>query len=142
SSSTPPAASTTRSPVPSPGPSWTTSWPPSPAGEGELDAPDEHPRVLRPMSPTSPSAWPKRVLTAVVVGLGLLLAACAKHAPQTTLKPQGPAAHKINGLFDYTLIWAGVFFVLVEFGVVFLVIRYRHRDDKPEPVQVHGNTRP
>ena len=84
---------------------------------------------------------PKCVLTALVVGLGLLMAACAKHAPQTTLKPQGPAAHKINGLFDYTLIWAGVFFVLVEFGVVFLVIRYRHRDDKPEPVQVHGNTR-
>src|SRR5438309_11340296 len=93
------------------------------------------------MSPPLPSPRPRRVLTAVVVGLGLLLAACAKHAPQTTLKPQGPEGNKINGLFHLVFWIAAGVFVLVEFGVLYLVVRYRHRDSRPEPVQVHGNTR-
>src|SRR5438874_2037601 len=59
------------------------------------------------MTPPRPSSRPRRVLVAVVVGLGLLLAACAKHAPQTTLKPQGPEGTKINNLFN------GVFWVAV-----------------------------
>src|SRR5438445_9792765 len=84
---------------------------------------------------------PKRALYALVVAVGLLTAACATHAPQTTLKPEGPAARKIDGLFHLTLVWVVVFFIIVEFGVVFLILRYRHRDDSPEPVQVHGNTR-
>jgi cytochrome c oxidase subunit 2 len=87
------------------------------------------------------SGGSKRALYALVVGVGVLTAACAKHAPQTTLKPEGPVARKIDNLF-VPVFWVAVFFfVLVEFGVVFLVWRYRHRDDRPEPVQVHGNTR-
>src|SRR5438270_7074896 len=93
------------------------------------------------MTPPRPSSRPRRVLVAVVVGLGLLLAACAKHAPQTTLKPQGPEGTKINNLFNGVFWVAVVFFILVEFGVLYLVVRYRHRDNRPEPVQVHGNTR-
>src|SRR5207248_2390537 len=78
---------------------------------------------------------------ALVVGVGLVTGACAKHAPQTTLKPEGPVGRKIDSLFHLTFWIAAAVFVLVEFGVVFLVWRYRHRDDRPEPVQVHGNTR-
>jgi cytochrome c oxidase subunit II len=83
----------------------------------------------------------RNVLVTLVVGVGLLTAACAQHAPQDTLKPDGPAARKIDHLFTFTFWIATAFFVLVEFGVVYLVWRYRHRDDRPEPVQVHGNTR-
>ena len=84
---------------------------------------------------------PRNIWFALVVGVGLVTAACAKHAPQTTLKPEGPVARKIDGLFYLTIGIAAFVFVLVEVGVVYLVWRYRHRDDRPEPVQVHGNTR-
>jgi cytochrome c oxidase subunit 2 len=84
---------------------------------------------------------PKNVLVTLVVGVGLLTAACAKHAPQDTLKPAGPVARKIDSLFTFTFWFALAVFILVEFGVVYLIWRYRHRDDRPEPVQVHGNTR-
>ena len=84
---------------------------------------------------------PRNIWIALVAGVGLITAACAKHAPQTTLKPEGPVAQKIDHLFTGVFWVAVAFFVLVEFGVVYLVWRYRHRDDRPEPVQVHGNTR-
>ena len=84
---------------------------------------------------------PRRIWFALIVGVGLVTAACAKHAPQTTLKPEGPVGRKIDSLFHLTFWIAAGVFVLVEFGIVYLVWRYRHRDDRPEPVQVHGNTR-
>ncbi len=84
---------------------------------------------------------PRRIWYALVAGIGLLAVACAKHAPQTTLKPEGPVGRKIDSLFTFTFWIAAAVFVLVEFGVVYLVWRYRHRDDRPEPAQVHGNTR-
>ena len=84
---------------------------------------------------------PKSLLLTLVVGIGLLSAACAQHAPQDTLKPAGPAATKIDHLFDFVFWIAAGVFVLVEFGILYLVVRYRHRDNRPEPVQVHGNTR-
>jgi cytochrome c oxidase subunit 2 len=84
---------------------------------------------------------PARLWWALVAAIGLVTAACAKHAPQTTLKPEGPVGHKIDSLFSFTFWIAVGVFVLVEFGIVFIVWRYRHRDDRPEPVQVHGNTR-
>ena len=84
---------------------------------------------------------PRRIWIALVVGVGLVTAACAKHAPQTTLEPEGPVGRKIDSLFHLTFWIAAGVFVLVEFGIVYLVWRYRHRDDRPEPVQVHGNTR-
>ena len=84
---------------------------------------------------------PRRTWLALVLGVGLVTAACAKHAPQNTLNPAGPVAHKIATLFTAVVWVAAVIFVLVEFGIVYLIWRYRHRDDRPEPVQVHGNTR-
>lgn len=71
----------------------------------------------------------------------LLLVSCAKNAPQDFLKPEGPIARQIDGLQKPVFWVAGFVFVLVEGLAVFFVIRYRHRDDRPEPVQIHGNTR-
>src|SRR5205807_1134824 len=70
-----------------------------------------------------------------------LLASCAKNAPQDTLKPQGPVARQIDHLIDPVFIVAGDVFLLVEGLVLVAIIRFRHRDDAPEPVQIHGNTR-
>lgn len=77
---------------------------------------------------------------------GLLLAGCGDRSdrPQTIFDPAGGAADKIDGLTDLTLIMAGVVFVLVQGGVLFVLWKFRERkDDDPEalPEQLHGNTK-
>jgi cytochrome c oxidase subunit 2 len=79
---------------------------------------------------------------AAVVPLVLLLSACASNAPQDTLEPKGPIARIIDNLVNPVFIVAGVVFVIVEFGVLFLVFKFRQRkDDDPDelPGQTHGN---
>jgi cytochrome c oxidase subunit 2 len=71
----------------------------------------------------------------------LLLAACADNAPQDFLEPEGPIARQIDGLQKPVFWVAGVVFVLVQGLAIYFVIKYRHREDSPEPVQIHGNTR-
>ena len=69
------------------------------------------------------------------------LAACAKNAPQDTLEPKGPVARQIDNLINPVFAVAGVVFVLVMGLALYVVIKFRHRDDAPEPVQIHGNTK-
>ncbi len=90
------------------------------------------------------SASPRARLIGLVTVAGIALSACAGHAPQTTLQPKGPAADKINNLSTITFAIAGVVFVLVEFGVLFVAWKFRKRkdDDGTEmPHQLHGNTK-
>jgi cytochrome c oxidase subunit II len=85
----------------------------------------------------------RRALT-LVAPLLLLLSACASDAPQDTLDPAGPIARKIDNLVNPVFIVAAVVFVLVEFGVLYLVLKFRQRkDDDPDelPGQTHGNTK-
>jgi len=79
--------------------------------------------------------------SAILASLSLALVGCAKHAPQDTLKPAGPNARTIDNLINPVFIVAGVIFVLVEGMALVFTLKYRHRDDAPEPVQIHGNTR-
>jgi len=79
---------------------------------------------------------------------GLVLSGCAMSldgdTPQTTLDPEGPAASKIDGLSDLTFIMAGIVFVLVEVGVLFVAWKFRKRKDDTGdelPEQLHGNTK-
>jgi len=83
-------------------------------------------------------------LRTLALGLLVLLVAagCASDAPLDTLEPQGPAARSIDNLLNPVMIIAGVVFLLVELGIVFVVIRFRRRkgDDGGElPAQTHGN---
>jgi len=85
----------------------------------------------------------KRLLWATAaIGLLLLLAACAPNATQDTLEPKGPYAEKLKDLF-VPVFWVAVFvFVVVEGGIVWITIRYRHRKGRDRmPAQTHGNTR-
>lgn len=81
-------------------------------------------------------AW----LTVATVGLGLLLAGCAKNAPQDTLRPEGKFAEQIDRLWQWPYwIAVGVFFV-VEGLIVFALWRFRARAGEEErPKQIHGN---
>src|SRR5690606_9987765 len=79
---------------------------------------------------------------ALILPLLLLLGACASDAPQDTLQPEGPIARSIDRLWDGVFIIAVIVFVLVEFGTLALVIRFRRRrDDDDLPTQTHGNTK-
>jgi len=80
-------------------------------------------------------------VAAAVAPLLLLLASCAKNAPQDTLEPKGPVARTIDHLINPVFVVAAVIFVLVQFLAIFFVIKYRAREGSPEPVQIHGNTR-
>jgi cytochrome c oxidase subunit 2 len=76
-----------------------------------------------------------------MAGILLALGACAKDAPMDYLEPEGPIARQIDDLHNPVFVVAGVIFFLVQFLVVFFVIRYRYKANRPEPVQIHGNTR-
>src|SRR2546429_362493 len=83
------------------------------------------------------------VVLAVVIGAGLLLAACsAENNRQNSLKPKGPAADKIDSLFTPVFWVAVVVGVLVLGAVVVFALRFRYRAGKNEnPKQIHGSTR-
>jgi cytochrome c oxidase subunit 2 len=85
----------------------------------------------------------KRLLWVLgLVAFGLLLASCAPHASQDSLKPAGPFAQEIKTLF-VPIFWVAVaVFVIVEGGIVLILIKYRHRKNRDQlPPQIHGNTR-
>ncbi len=72
--------------------------------------------------------------------LVMVLSACADNLPRSTLNPVGENAQTIDDLFRLTLWIAAVFFVGVNFAVLYVAIRYRARKgDEREPKQVHGN---
>lgn len=81
--------------------------------------------------------------TALLAPLVLALAACADKAPLDTLNPKGPEARTIDELVNPVFAIAGVVFVIVQFGVLALLWKYRKRkgEDDSLPTQVHGNTR-
>ena len=83
----------------------------------------------------------RRRRLAVIVPLFLVLSACADKAPLTTLEPKGPKARAIDNLVNPVFLIAGVVFVLVQGGVLFLAWRFRqHKDDDGSlPTQTHGN---
>ncbi len=85
----------------------------------------------------------KRLLWVLgLVALGLMLASCAPHASQDSLKPAGPYAKEIKDLF-VPVFWVAVLvFVIVEGGIVLILVKYRHRKGRDRmPPQLHGNTR-
>ena len=83
--------------------------------------------------------WRRR-LPIVAASLLVALAGCARHAPQTTLDPQGPVSRRINNLIDPVFLVAAVVFVLVQGLILVAIIRFRDRG-QAEPEQIHGNTR-
>ncbi len=84
----------------------------------------------------------KALWTLGLIAVALLLAACAPNAGQDTLKPVGDVAKQQKALF-VPVFWVAVaVFVIVQGGILFIAIRYRHRKGHDRmPKQTHGNTR-
>lgn len=87
---------------------------------------------------------PKRRVAAPILlaGIAIVLAACGSNSNrQNSLDPKGPAAQKIDNLFIPILGVAIVIGVLILVATVYMAIRFRQRDGKPDnPKQVHGHT--
>jgi cytochrome c oxidase subunit 2 len=71
----------------------------------------------------------------------VFLASCAGKAPQDTLDPDGPIARKEDNLFFFVFVIATLVFILVQGLLIVTVVRHRHRPGRPDPIQVHGNTK-
>ncbi|MCB1038040.1 MAG: cytochrome c oxidase subunit II [Acidimicrobiales bacterium] len=93
---------------------------------------------------------PRRSRLAIFGGLAALsafvLSGCAMSldgdTPQTTLDPQGPKAQTIHNLVVPVFAIAGVVFVLVMAGSLYVALRFRAKDDADFdefPEQLHGN---
>jgi cytochrome c oxidase subunit 2 len=90
---------------------------------------------------------PRRAVI-TMLGISLLVLFCAacgdaqhKH-PQTTFNSKGPAAHTINSLINPIFGVAGVVFVLVLGGCLYVSLKFRAKgdeDDDEPPKQIHGN---
>lgn len=79
-----------------------------------------------------------------LVALALILGACGDtELPQNSLDPASERARNIDGLFTFTLILAGIVFVLVQGAIIYTIIKFRRKKgEEPRPVkQIHGNTR-
>ncbi len=84
---------------------------------------------------------PRRLaMAALTAMLALTLAACSQDQPNTTFDPHSDFGGAIDSLWDKLLFWGTLVFVLVEAALIFVVVRYRHREGRPEPKHVHGNT--
>ncbi|HTN99957.1 MAG TPA: cytochrome c oxidase subunit II [Microthrixaceae bacterium] len=88
------------------------------------------------------------ITLAVVLILGYLMVADIGKPdgrPLNTLAPAGGKAQEIQNLIIPVFAIAGVAFILVEVGIIWLAARYRRRpedvDGVGEPTQLHGNTK-
>ncbi|MBI2872835.1 MAG: cytochrome c oxidase subunit II [Chloroflexi bacterium] len=78
-------------------------------------------------------------VAALVVLIGLVLAACTPSHPQSTFDASGPVAGMERNVF-YWIFWAAVFvFVTVGGVLVYTFVRFRNGEGIPR--QVHGNRR-
>jgi cytochrome c oxidase subunit 2 len=78
---------------------------------------------------------------AAIPAVFAVLASCASDAPQDAMKPDGPISRQIDDLFVPVLIVAGVVGVLVGALMITSIVKHRHRPGRPDPIQVHGNTK-
>lgn len=73
--------------------------------------------------------------------LALALAACAQKYPNTTFEPHSEYGRAIDFLWNRLLFLGTVVFILVESALLFVVFKFRRRDETTTPPQTHGNTK-
>jgi len=79
-----------------------------------------------------------RRYVAVAAGVGVLLAGCAKNAPQDTFQPEGKNARLIDGLQRELFYISGVVGLIVFAAVGYAVWKFKDRGQEI-PEQTHGN---
>ena len=85
----------------------------------------------------------RRVAVGAAVFALLALSGCSQDLPLNTLDPQGKAGKYIDRLVNPVFAVAGVVFVIINLGVLFIAIKYRRKEGEDDvfPTQIHGNTK-
>ena len=78
---------------------------------------------------------------AFFAALAIAAVSCNEAHPNTTLVPHSDFGREIDFLWDRLLLLGTIVFVLVEGGLIFIVIKYRRRENQPTPPQTHGSTK-
>lgn len=78
---------------------------------------------------------------ALVAALAFAAASCNEAHPNTTLVPHSDLGREIDFLWDRLLLLGTIVFVLVEGVLIYVVFKYRRRDNQATPPQTHGSTK-
>ncbi|HWL39161.1 MAG TPA: cytochrome c oxidase subunit II [Gemmatimonadaceae bacterium] len=72
----------------------------------------------------------------------LTVSACSQQGhPNSTLVPHSDFGREIDFLWDRLLLLGTIVFVLTEAALLYVVFRYRRRDNQATPPQTHGSTK-
>ncbi|MGZ5493994.1 MAG: cytochrome c oxidase subunit II, partial [Thermoanaerobaculia bacterium] len=84
-----------------------------------------------------------RRLASYALPAAILLAAsaCSHGHPNSTLVPHSDFGREIDFLWDRLLLLGTIVFVLTEAALLFIVFKYRYRENQPRPPQTHGSTK-
>jgi cytochrome c oxidase subunit II len=66
---------------------------------------------------------------------------CNEAHPNSTLQPHSDLGREIDFLWNRLLLLGTIVFVLVEGALVYVVFKYRRRENQPTPPQTHGSTK-
>ena len=76
-----------------------------------------------------------------VAALVVAAISCNEAHPNTTLVPHSDLGREIDFLWDRLLLLGTIVFILVEGILVYIVFRYRRRENQGTPPQTHGSTK-
>jgi cytochrome c oxidase subunit II len=78
---------------------------------------------------------------AFIAALAVAAISCNEAHPNTTLDPHTDLGREIDFLWDRLLLLGTIVFVLVEVVLIYIVFRYRRRENQATPPQTHGSTK-
>jgi cytochrome c oxidase subunit 2 len=78
---------------------------------------------------------------AIFAALVIVAVSCNEAHPNTTLEPKSDLGREIDFLWDRLLLLGTIVFVLVEAVLIYIVFKYRRRENQGKPPQTHGSTK-
>lgn len=78
---------------------------------------------------------------AFLAALAVVAVSCNEAHPNSTLDPHTDLGREIDFLWDRLLLLGTIVFVLVETALLYIVFRYRRRENQGTPPQTHGSTK-
>jgi cytochrome c oxidase subunit II len=66
---------------------------------------------------------------------------CNEAHPNSTLQPHSDLGREIDFLWNRLLLLGTIVFILVEGALIYVVFKYRRRENQPTPPQTHGSTK-